>query len=352
MIVQAGDFADMVATTLQELGENKWTDLATDYQSTHILKRFIPDNKATLKAGYEIRFQVMTDTSGSAAHRGLGYTVTPNVVAVMDSGEVPWRRMNWTWAWEHDLIAMNRAPRRIVEFIKTQRIAALKAAAVEFEIKAWRAPALANTEDPYGIPYYVVKSNTMVTTNDGFNGSVPSGHSSVAGLSPTTYQRWKNYATQYTAVTFDDLVRKMRRAYAKTGFKPIVSGEPTYAKGSKGYQIFVNYATLAPFEELLRTQNENLGNDLASKDGLTTFRRTDVEWVVELDDDTTNPCYGLCLDDWDVVGLSDRWMVETTFNELPTQPTMGYTNTHCSYNYVCRNRRRQWVLATDTSMPA
>lgn len=351
MAVQAESFADTVAQTLNDLGENKFTDLMSDYQDTVALKQLIPQNKIQKKAGAEIEFRVQTDHNNSARHVGLGYTVNIDIPSLMTTGKVPWRHTNWHWAWERRLVAMNRAPRKIIDFIKSQRIGGLASAILKFEEALWRAPAVTDDLSPYGIPYYVVKSNTPVTSNDGFNGLVPSGHTTVAEIDPSTQTRWRNYATQYSAVSFDDLVRKMRRAFRYTDFKPLVKETPEYDLGNKR-GIYTNYPVLGPLEELLRTQNENLGNDLAAKDDAVMFRRADVEWVKELDKDTTNPVYGI---NWSVlcpIALQGEWMKEETFDKLPSQPTVGYTNTDCSWNLICYNRRKNWVLATDTTMPA
>lgn len=349
MAIQGGDIADLVATTLKDLGPGKFTDLASDYPDTVAMKRIIAKKKLKYDSGYELQFSIMTDTNRSARNVGLGYTANVNIANVMTTGSIPWRHVTWNWAWERRAIAMNRNPSRILDLVKTQRLAAMGDAVKLFEYNLWRAPAVTDTETFYGIPVYVVKSNTATTTNDGFNGDVPSGWTAVAGVSTTTYRRWKNYATQYTFVSKDDLIRKMRRGAVKTNFKPLVEDMPTYNMGNDlGW--YTNYSVIGTMEEILEAQNENLGKDIASMDGDVVFRRTPVEYVAELELDTTNPIYGLNWGELFAGRLAGEWMVEQTFDKLPTQPTMGYTNVDCTLNVNCRNRRRQMVFATNTTM--
>ncbi len=349
--LQATGHADLVAITQNELGENKFTDVISDYQKTVALKRLMRRKKMTFDSGPEVEFNLMTDHNNSARHVGLAYTAVRNDPSLMTKGKMPWRHITWNWIVERRMIAMNRSPRKIVDLVRTRRIAALAAATLEFERRMWRSPASDDETSAHGIPHYVVKSNTAVTTNDGFNGTVPSGYSTVANISPTTYDRWRNYATQYTLVTKDDLIRKMRRAMEKTKFMPLVEDTPTYNLGDD-YGIYTTYSVVATMEEILESQNESLGNDLAPMDGRATFRRTPIDWVPELESDTTNPVYGINWGTLGTMGLRGEWMHESFFAQLPTQPTVAATDVDCTYNTLCRDRRRNWVLATTTTMPA
>lgn len=351
MAIQATDIADLVSTTLNELGELKFTDLMSDYQNTIALKRVMKQNKMTFDAGPEVAFNLITDENHSARFVGLGAVDSVDMPNVMTTGKVPWRHITWNWAIERREIAMNRTPRKIVDLAKTRRVAAFGSAIIKFEQHLWRVPAASNTTEPYGIPYWVVKSNTAVTTNDGFNGTVPSGYTTVGNINPTTYPRWANYATQYTNVTKDDLVRKWRRMSVYTDFMPLVDQIPVYNTGDD-YAYYTNYAVLGLLEELLEAQNENLGNDVASKDGSVMFRRVPVTFVKELDLDTTNPVYAINWGEFKTMGLRGEWMVETAIPIQPGQHTVSATHTDCTFNMFCRNRRRNGVLATNTGLPS
>ncbi len=350
-VLQATGIADLVTTTLNELGELRFTDLMSDYQNTIALKRLMKKNKMTFDAGPEVSFNVITDHNDSAEFVGLYAVDNPSVNNVMTTGKVPWRHIKWDWSIDGREEQLNASPRRIVELVKTRRIAAFGSAIIKFERHFWRVPAAANDTEPYGIPYWIVKSTTAVTTNDGFNGTVPSGYTTVANINPTTYPRWANYATQYTAVTKDDFVRKARRMCVYTDFMPLVDEIPVYNTGDD-YGYYTNYALLSVLEEILEAQNENLGTDIASMDGKTLFRRVPITFVKELDLDTTNPFYSINWGEFKSMGLRKWWMKETPIPMNPGQHTVSTTFTDCTFNWFCRNRRRNGVLATNTGLPA
>ena len=352
MTLQATDIADVVTTTLNELGEMKFTDLMSDYQSTIALKRIMRKNKMTFRAGPEVQFNVIFDHNDSARFVGIGETDVVNIKNVMTTGKVPWRHITWNWSIERREIAMNRSPRMIVDLTKTRRISSFGSAIIKFEQALWKVPATTDTKSPYGIPYYVVKSNTAATTAnaDGFNGLVPSGYTLVANLNPTTYPRWGNYATQYTVVSKADFVRKARRMAEYTDWMPLVDEIPEYNTGDD-YGQYTNYALLGALEEVLESQNDNLGTDLASMDGKVMLRRRPVTFVKELDLDTTNPFYSINWGEMKAMGLAGEWMNETVIPIQPGQHTISATHTDCTFNMFCRNRRRNGVLATNTGLP-
>lgn len=347
--LQAADIGDLVTTTLRDLGKMKFTDIISSYQQTVALKRLMRKNKTIFDSGYELQFNLMTDHNNSARFVGLAEQDNVDITNQMTTGTVPWRHITWNWALDRREPAFNRSPAKIVDLIRTRRIAAFAAAVIKFEYAFWRTPGSTDTVSCYGIPTWIVKSSTAVTTNDGFNGGDPSGITSVGGVSTTTYPKFKNYATTYTTVSKDDLIRKMRRMAVYTDFTPIVDDIPTYNVGDD-LSYWTNYSVLGTLEEILEAQNENLGSDIASMDGKTMFRRSPIGFAKELDLDTTNPIYQINFGELQTVGLRGEWMNETQIPVQPGQHTVSATHTDCSFNLICRNRRRQGVLATATTM--
>jgi len=353
MAIQATNDADLVTSTLSELGRLKFTDLMSDYQRTVALKRLINKDKTTFDSGKSVSFNVMTGVGGSARFVGLGAIDVVDITSNLTTGDVPWRHVTWNWAWDFREPLMNNSPAKIVDLIQTRRIGEFGSAIILFERYLWRVPATTDDTSIYGIPYWVVKSNTAATlaNNDGFNGTAPSGYTTVGGINPTTYPRWRNYATQYTIVSKDDLIRKMRRMAEKTDFMPLVDEVPEYNRGNDlGY--YTNYAVKATMEEILESSNENLGVDVASMENKVLFRRVPVEYIPELEQDTTNPVYQLNWGEFGAMGLKGAWMKETAVPMVPGQHTMSATHTDCTLNMFTRNRRRHGVIATDTTLPA
>lgn len=352
--LQAASIADVLVSSLQQLGKLKFTDLTSDYQNTIALKRIFRKHKATIEDGPFVQFNIMHSLSDSFRPVPIGYVSVVDIPNVMTTGSVAWRHVTWNWAVERRLIAMNSGRAKIVDIAMEQRMAALGGAILGIERMLWRCPTLAESAlHPFGIPYYVTKSSTAATAAnaDGFNGGLCSDHATVANVNLTDFPRFKNYADAYTDVSKPDLVRKMRRAIFKTDFMPLVDGMPTYDTGND-YGIYTTYEVTRALEEILEAQNENLGNKLNPKDGSAVLSRTPITPVKELDQDTTGVVYIL---NWGEIGaqaLSGEWMREQHFPAEANQPTISTTVTDCTYNLICRNRRKQAVLSTGTTMPS
>lgn len=350
-VLPVANIPDFIASTLPELGRLKFTDLMSDYNETIVMKRLIKKGKTDFKAGQSIDFGVITDTNHSARWVGIGETDIVDIPTLMTRGTVPWRFITWNWAVDHRVVNLNREPARIMDIVQEQRIGSLGSAIVKFEQAGWRVPDITDVKTLFGIPYWIVKSNTSATTanNNGFNGTVPSGYTLVGGLNPTTLPRWRNYATQYTAVTKDDFVRKVRRMRKYIYFTPLVDEIPVYNTGDDMGQ-YTNYSVVSALEEILESQNENLGSDVASQEGKTMLARVGVTWAQELDLDTTNPFYCINWGEFRAVGNTGMWMYETNIPIKPDQHNVSVHHVDCTVNTICRNRRRLGVVATDTTM--
>ncbi len=348
MPLQAENLADLVASTLKDLGEMKITEIATDLQDHVAMNSLLKKDRVQLDAGTAVQWDVMVTQSGAARTVGMYATDNVNVGEVLVQASHPWRHWTTNYAMDAREIDMNRSPRKIVDLLKTRRIDSMISLAELMETLFWQFPTSTNTLDPHGLPFWVVK--TGASTTGGFNGTLQSGYSAVAGLSPTTYPRWTNWNALYTAVSKDDLIRKWREAATKTGFKPPVDGISTFNTGNK-YGYYTNYSCLGQLEEAVEAQNENLGNDVASKDGDTIFRRVPVTWVPKLDADTTNPVYGVNWGVFKTYLLRGWWLKEMKIDVTPGQHTVATVHIDNTGNWICKDRRRNFVLATATTYP-
>jgi hypothetical protein len=345
-VLTASAMTDLVAMTLKNLGKPNFTEITTDIQEYTAQSQLMSKNRVVLDSGYGVQWDVMVNHSGSSSNVGLGASDNVNIVDTMVQASADWRNTTANYAFIGQEVDMNREPARIVDLVKERRIACMISLVDLFESNWWGPPvAITDLVTPWGVNTWIVKN-----ASEGFNGGAPSGYTSI-GLNPTTYPRWKNYTAQYTSVTKDDLVRKWRKAATFTNFKPPVDGIPTFNTGNV-YGYYTNYGVIGPLEEALEAQNENLGSDVASMDGKVIFRRVPVKWVPKLEADTTNPIYGL---NWGTIKtyvLSGWWLKETNIPNYPGQHTVAAHFLDCTYQWICKDRRRNFVLATGTSYPS
>lgn len=348
--IQAENIPGLAAGTLAQLDRLKWTDAISTYHDTVVFKRLIMKGKTVFDGGKAVNWNLLTDENHSARAVPLA---APDVVTIRDdgtTGTMPWRHMTWNYGWDFREPLMNSGSSKIVDLLQGRRIAKMASAVIFYEKRFWRLAATTDNLNFQGIPYWIVKSATAATlaNANGFNGLVPSGYSEVGGINPTTYPNTANYADAYSVVSEDDLITKMRRAMTMTNFKPIVDNIPTSDRGWDRL-ICTNYAVYGPMENQLRAQNDNLGNDIAARDGEVMFRKQKVEYIQELDNDTTNPVYGIDFGTLFFMGLRGAWLKEFVKDSLDGMHTVSAVFTDSTGNTLCKNRRKQWVISTGTT---
>lgn len=344
--IQAENVGDLIADTLRDLGSPKFTDISSNIQRHPAMKNLLRKNRHVLESGTGIQYNVLVAQSNAARNTSIGASDSVNQVDGMIQANTVWRNTVTSYMIEGRLSAMNREPARIVDFVKQQRIMAMISLAELMESNFWGAPAATDVLTPLGLPYWVTKNATK-----GFNGGVLSGYTTVANINPTTYPNWQNWTAPYTAVTRDDFIRQAREAATKTDFMPPVDGVPSPNTGDE-YGFYTNYPVVQQLEEAVESQNDNLGNDVAARDGKALFRRVPVEWIPWLDRDTTNPFYGINWGWFKTYILRGWWLKETNIEYTPGQHTVASHYIDCTYNFISKNRRCHMVLSNGTTYPS
>lgn len=339
--------ADLVVATQKDLGEYKLTDLTTDITEHYAMPIFFK-RETTAKTGSSLQWNLLTSHNSRAAWTGLWNSKTYAEGDALLTASVPWRFGTTDYGFDERETEINSGKKRqVLDLIKIRRHRALVSWAELLEAAFWTKPASSSdTTTPFGLEYYIV-----VNASTGFNGGNPSGFTSGAGgVSSSTYTRWANYTAQYTNVSKTDAIRKWRTAAERTNFKPPVNVEQ-YAKGHR-YGYYTNLTVKLALEEILEDQNENLGNDVASKDGDVMFRKVPVKYVPYLDDsnypggDSQDRIYGIDWESLDLVFLEGEKMRESKPRNLSSQPRVQVVDIDNAFNLVCYDRRRNFVLAT------
>lgn len=349
MAIQAADIADIVSTTLKDLGRLRFTDLGTDKVNFVAFQQLMTKERVVIDSGYEIQWNVVVRNSGSARSVGLFAPDATNVADVMKTASIPWRHITGNYSFDEREPVMGGGAAKIVDLVSVRRNDALTAIPELMEQQAWTNPGSVSSDDPVGIPYWVCYpgSGTSGMSTGGFLGGDPSGYSAGAGgLASATYPRWQNYTGSYTSVTKQDLIRKWRRAARLTNFKAPTPGAP-YG-GAKDMGFYTNNTVIELLEEVLEAQNDNLGNDLASKDGMVVFQRRPVEYVYQLDANAGNPVYGIDWSQMNWVVMQGRFLKEKVVT-APNQHTVVNVHIDTTANLRCTDRRKQFVIGTGTT---
>lgn len=340
---------DLVENTLRSYDKNSWTDISTSLQDYFATSNFLLDDKVGHTGGTRLQWQVKVRNTGAAKVSGLYGVDDVQTKDVMKSVSVPWTKTTTNFGYDIDEEGFQSGDmHKIVDVMQTRRHAAITDWIELQEELFWSMPA--NTTDaemmkPLGIPYWIVRNATT-----GFNGGNPSGHSDVAGLSASVYSNWRNFTGQYTNIAKRDLVKLLRKAVRQCNFKEPVShpGQSTRPR----FSLATTEEVVEGLEEVLEEQNMNLGNDLASKDGMAVLRRFPVKWVPYLDQYSgastvhgKNPIYGIDRNSFKVKFKTGAWMRRSK----PHVGTDSHTTRHVHFDtwmqYQCKNRRCNFVVS-------
>ena len=294
--------------------------------------------------GHPWRFEAQIDHNHSARTVGLWETDGSALTDTMIKGTVEPKHINAHYEYDLREPEFQRGGHAIVDLVRTRYVGMQVSLYELLEELLWGKPAdSTETKTPYGVEYWVLKDET-----EGFNAENPAGFADGRGNIDSTVAgqgRWSNWASEYVAISKEDLVRRMRRGHRRTRFRsPVSHAAPDLAGMKNG--IYTNDTVIGLMEEILEANNMNLGNDLASKDGRTTFKSTPIVYAPYLDDDTQNPVYML---DWKwlAIGVMPGW--ENNLGKpymVPGKHNVRRVDLDCTMNMVCTDLRRQSVYAT------
>src|SRR4030042_1777348 len=103
------DIADMLTTTLHDLGRGRFYQIAQDLQDYVVMGRLLTEKRIRIQtSGVGIKETLMTSTGGSARWVGLGEEDSYNFGDLLDSMTVNWCRLTDNMVWERRMLLENR----------------------------------------------------------------------------------------------------------------------------------------------------------------------------------------------------------------------------------------------------
>ncbi len=353
--------ADILTAVYDKIDESV-IDLSQDSQHFVVAPYFLKKNGGLMEvsSGKGIAQLFMIDDGGEARYVDA---FDEDVVKIMDyltKGRVDWCRLTDSVSYTKDQLDANKGKERITNLIAPSKRALRLRVIKTIENGFFDAPDADNDKKPWGLQYWVVKSSGA--TSGGFsNGTgLAAGFTTKMGLSVSTVPQLRNYTDNYTAMTKEDLILKMKRAWRRTGWV-----SPFQQAGFKGDAtnrriLMANEDVCESFESLAEGQNENLGNDLAPKHagkvpGLTKigdtgevlFKRHPLVYARKLDSDTTDPVFGLDMAYFKCGAFKGSNMRMNPFVNLAAgkQHNIWQATLDHKHQYFCFNPRSQWVVS-------
>jgi hypothetical protein len=348
--LSARDFFDNVNATLDDLGPPKAEDIAQSAQDYPLYRKwFDKSNRENIIGGNGIgvRRNLANRTPDSAAHVGWADPDNVTIDDLTDNLQMDWVHATQSWGviYQTDVLMNGNADaEKIFDLVKLRRQQAMLNLVEEIEEKAWSAPTSSSDKrNPWGITYWIVKNSST-----GFYGGAPSGHTTVGNVSLTDSPTFKNYTATYSLNSpfgKNNGIKQVRTAMRKCHFKSPIP-KMDYSPEMDKFCLYVGDTTTEQAEEVGESQNENLKSDLApSAYAIESLRirGRPLIWAPELDGDTSYPIYGVNHATWEVRYLEGDWFRESN-NDAPNQHNIRQYFIDLTYNFLCFNRRKNFVV--------
>ncbi len=356
------DIQDLVQGTINTLPPVQFTQLSQKYRDYHIYPTMFKGTGADMdvktQSGTEIEFQLLIKNSENARNVGLYEPDSTSITDGLKKGKIEWRNTQTSYFFEDHEIEMNSGKHQLLSLIKERREQCMLNLADLLEENFFGCPESSTDKlTPYGLFYWLVKSSqsTSATANCGFFGGAPSGFSDVGGVSPSTVPGWNNYVAPYYSIrpwdnsgttVQGDFAPKMRRALYYTNWKSPLGGAEMGKTFGLKYKLFTNVETVSQIEEELEAKNDLMfKTDIVPLFGKTTFKGHPFYPIGILDGDTTNPVYGVNTSTFTMYFLQGFKMRESQLKDAPNQHLVSVVFVDNTYNWICNNRRLNFVLS-------
>ena len=347
-----------MTTTLNTIRREKFIDMSQELQE-YIVVPYLLTKRGGLvvkKGGVGIEETLMVEHGGRSRFVG---EYDEDVIVVIDhlkKMQLFYSLLTDNLAYTRSEILDNRGQERINSIIKPRRRGMYMRVAETMEENFFQTPDVDDDLTPWGLKYWIVKNSTA-----GFNGGYPSGFNRIANINLTEVPQYKNYTDQYVAISKADMILRMRRAHRRTNWRSPRKDPGVEGDTSPRRLLLSNEDVVETFETIGEAQNENLGRDISSMnagmnnlrgtgikstpDGEILFKKHPIVHARSLDDDTSDPMYGLDMDTFHAMTQKGDNMRLGDFGRAPNQHRVYAAHLDHKHQTICTNRRNNWVVS-------
>jgi hypothetical protein len=348
-MIKGEDIADLVAVAQNELGAGKIEDLASTLTDTVAYGQLMKDNRVKFESGPELEWPVLLEKGNNSRFVGFYEPDSSNIKNGVGKAKVPWCHFTNNWSYDEKELMLNPEKGRILSLVEQRQNMAIIDEAETLEDVFWDTPDATDETLPFAIRYYLVAHITGTSaTTGGFNGTVPSGFTTVANLNPTTYPAWANFTKKWVNMSRADFVDGVITAMYKTGFKsPIKTAQHSSARDE--FEMFTTFAVVKEAEKLVEANNDNLGQDLAKYNGQVFIRRAPLIPVPQLDaNDSTGAAgyvFGVNWATWEICFPTGGYWSQSAPIRNGKAHSVWTVYRDLSVQIRCLNRRRNFVVS-------
>ena len=346
---QTSDIADLVNSVIPKYERNFLADAATDLRDYVAAEKLWDKRrqKTDWSGGDQFKWNVLY--KGDSNFRAVGYFEVDNTNQEDGSvqGAIPWRFVSSSCTFDTKQISVNSAPEKIIDFIGEKETQMWIGWFNGLEQYFWDGPSdSSDTKIPYGLLNYWLDYDAST----GFNGGNHTNWSSgPAGIDCTdaNYANWKHYTFNYSNVSDEDAVKKLRVAILSTRFrgipnKLIKDGSYSDMDEEAYYTVLDNIVELGTLAE---SKDDNVGRNLGKYEETVTINRVPIIEVPYLTENhaTSAPFIGIKWKQVRVPHPKGKWFEKTPYEKAPLQHASRQKFVDASRQIALVNRR-QFVL--------
>jgi len=196
-----------------------------------------------------------------------------------------------------------------------------------------------------GIPYWFVPiTGAQVTAATyGHQGVHATGFSDCAGISASTYTRWKSYNDVWDTTDgtiTDTSITKVTRMLRRLHFESPMFVTDVDKGSYRDLRLYGTETTIEALEDRARKNNDNLGNDVGRFANATVIKNIPVIWAEELGANTSYPLYAVNHEYfYPFVMEGDNFRETGPMNSRELHDVFT-THVDLQFNFVCVNRQR------------
>lgn len=340
--VSNADLLDLLKVTTSRYSWEGDFELLLTEHSTPALNTMLSKEHVLVTGGVDRTWNVQYRSNGEAKAVLINEVTDPAILSVQVQAVVPWRQYQTDWSINRQEMLRNKGRSKIIDLVKSRRLAGLQDMADLLEVDLWAAPpSITDEYKVYGVPYWFPKASSNGAS--GFNGQNPTAgdggsFATCANIdaSSSTYSKWRSYQASWAnddiAVNPADLA-EIRRMFRQLKFISPVLIEGQVNAPARSIRYYSNDTVIGSLETAGDARNDQLGFDVARAAEIIAIKKVPVLYASRLDSDTENPLYGINHRHFKVMVLKGDYFREnepmndvrrhntfTTYMDLTLQP--------------------------------
>jgi hypothetical protein len=359
--ISASQALDLIRTTLNDIPRGKFTQTFA-LNSYPVCEALFGSGRISSSGGArgrdrQIRLADNESARGTRLYASQAYTQ----VDVMGTLFEPWIMHEASYVIETGEIHRNAGGARIVDLVKTKRDACYESIANYFERRGILPPDnQADDLNPKGLLFHLRPLGAnVVDPVGGFNGTTAIyGDGSTTTLvgtnldaTQTRNNRLRNWVATHGGQVDPLLIRQMRTAVNRVGFKPPknmkLSGGDTTSTAM--FSIMWSELLSEQYADLVNAGPDDRNGNASPFWGDLPFGPVSTKAVPVLNSISYNPIMGVNLNETKCVALEGQWLVEDEPVRSATQRRVIVNGIDTQYTITCDNPRANFLLHTPRS---